>query len=64
MGILSLISLINRQLIAPVYEGLHLKEEDTSALCSCDNFPVEVGGVWYFESEDEARGFIKKIIGF
>ncbi|MDR1810500.1 MAG: hypothetical protein LBR34_08910 [Prevotella sp.] len=62
--VMNIIHLINRQIREPFSGSIPMKESDRTLLSACDNFPIEVGGVWYFESEEEARGFIKRIIGF
>jgi hypothetical protein len=62
---LNLIHLLNKQLRRPGGENVQaMKDSEKNALFACDSFPIEVNGIWYFESEDDARGFIKRLIGF
>jgi hypothetical protein len=61
---LSYIRSINKQIKEQLSENIRMKASEKKALSACNNFPVEVEGIWYFETEDDARRFIKRLIGF
>ncbi|GAB6012147.1 hypothetical protein [Viscerimonas tarda] len=54
----------NRQIRISTREKAQLEEDEKLEIFSSDTFPVEFGGIWYFDSEDEALNFVKRQIGF
>lgn len=60
----NVIQLINKKVGISTYENFQLENKENLDLLSNATFPVEFDGIWYFETEDEARSFVKKQMGF